>query len=164
MGRLLDGIASLLGVCDVMSYEGEASMKLEALATQCKEPRHEWYDFKIFKNIVYWKPLLEQVVDDLQSGVSAEQIAYSVHLSLVHLVKQMATAADVHKIAFSGGVFQNALLVDLLEEELSGTFELYFHQQLSPNDESIALGQLAYVHLQQQTKHAYSKQKQFLTS
>jgi hydrogenase maturation protein HypF len=164
MGRLLDGIASLLGVCDVMSYEGEAAMKLEALAMQCKDPRHEWYDFKIFKNIVYWKPLLEQVVEDLQSGESAEQIAYSVHLSLAHLVKQMAIVAGVHKIAFSGGVFQNALLVDLLEEELGGTFELYFHQQLSPNDESIALGQLAYVHLQQQTKYAYSKQKQFLTS
>lgn len=152
MGRFLDGVASILGVCDIMSYEGEAAMKLEALALQCKEPLHEWYDFKVFKNIIYWKPLLEQLTEDIRKGVSKEQMAYSIHLSLARLVKQIATQADVSKIAFSGGVFQNALLVDLLKEELNNEYELFFHRQLSPNDECIALGQMAHVQMALQKK------------
>lgn len=163
MGRLLDGIASIMGICDSMTYEGEAAMELEALALQCKEPRHEWYDFKVFKNIIYWKPLLEQVVEDIMRGVSKEQIAYSVHLSLVHLIQQIAVLTDVHQIAFSGGVFQNALLVDLLQEELGAQYDLYFHRQLSPNDECIALGQLARVHLQLK-KQAVNKQNKTIVT
>lgn len=164
MGRLLDGAASLLGLCDVMSYEGEAAMKLEALALQCAEPRNEWYGFKIFKNIIYWKPLLEQLAEDLLKGIAKEQIAYSLHLSLAKLVKQLAITAVVQKIAFSGGVFQNALLVDLLKTELKDDHMLYFHQQLSPNDECIAFGQLAHVHLQLKKKELIKNEKQVLIS
>ncbi|MBK8087870.1 MAG: hypothetical protein IPK31_07945 [Chitinophagaceae bacterium] len=41
---------------------------------------------------------------------------------------------------------QNALLVDLLTDRLKENYELFFHQQLSPNDECISFGQLAFVH------------------
>jgi hydrogenase maturation factor HypF (carbamoyltransferase family) len=57
----------------------------------------------------------------------------------------MALIHGIKKLAFSGGVFQNALLVDLLHEKLRKTHELYFHQQLSPNDECISFGQLAWM-------------------
>jgi hydrogenase maturation protein HypF len=164
MGRLLDAAASLLGVCDVMSYEGEAAMKLEVLALQCKEPRNEWYDFKVFKNIVYWNPLLEQLTEALKKGVAKEQIAYSLHLSLAKLVKQMVLLTDVRKIAFSGGVFQNTLLVDLLHTELGDEYVLFFHQQLSPNDECIAFGQMAHVQLQLKKKELIRNEKQVLIS
>ncbi len=46
-------------------------------------------------------------------------------------------------LAFSGGVFQNTLLVDMIIELLSHKRRLYFHQQLSPNDECIGFGQLS---------------------
>jgi hypothetical protein len=39
---------------------------------------------------------------------------------------------------------KNALLVDLLVRHLSKDFHLYFHRQLSPNDENISFGQLNY--------------------
>jgi len=147
MGRFLDGIASLLGLADTVSYEGEAAMKLEALALECKDPENDFYDMPFSENTVDRKQMTEQLMDDLKQAVPKEKIAYKVHLSLVKLVERMAGNAGVKQIAFSGGVMQNALLVDLLTDELKEKFELFFHQQLSPNDECISFGQLAYVHL-----------------
>jgi len=69
---------------------------------------------------------------------------------LVRLIRQIARSRQIHKIAFSGGVFQNALLNDLIITHLSEEFSLYFHRQLSPNDESLPLGQIACHWLNQQ--------------
>ena len=71
------------------------------------------------------------------------EIAWKVFLSLAKVVEQLATHFKVNKLAFSGGVFQNALLNDILIDLFSEKTTLYFHQQLSPNDECIGLGQLA---------------------
>jgi hydrogenase maturation protein HypF len=62
----------------------------------------------------------------------------------VQLIKTIAEQHQLKSIAFSGGVFQNALLVGLIENHLSKEFKLFFHQQLSPNDECISFGQLAH--------------------
>ena len=94
-----------------------------------------------------------QLISDLKQQVPKENIAYKVHFSLAKLVEEIAINARVKKIAFSGGVMQNALLVDLLTEQLKDTYELFFHQQLSPNDECISFGQLAFVHLSSATEH-----------
>jgi hydrogenase maturation protein HypF len=58
------------------------------------------------------------------------------------LITQIAIAEGVQRIAFSGGVWQNSLLVDLALSQLPG-FRLYFHEEVSPNDEGVALGQVA---------------------
>jgi hydrogenase maturation protein HypF len=60
------------------------------------------------------------------------------------VVSSIAKNQNIKKIAFSGGVFQNALLIDLLIHLLGANFQLYFHKNFSPNDENIALGQLNY--------------------
>ena len=59
---------------------------------------------------------------------------------------------NIDQLAFSGGVFQNALLVDLLIQQLAAKKHLYFHQQLSSNDECIGFGQLACYQISQQTQ------------
>lgn len=147
MGRMLDAIASLLQVCDVMSFEGEAAMKLEALAATCSADPVQGYPLQIFKNIVRWQPLLNGVCTDIQQGVDAALIALKVHHTLVDIIDRVAWQAGVQQIACSGGVFQNALLVDLLQTKLAHKYALHFHQQLAPNDENIALGQLASLQL-----------------
>lgn len=162
-GRVLDGIASLLNLADVSSYEGEAAMKLEALALQCKNPSaKECYEFKLFKNIIYVKPLLEQLMRDLKNNVAKEVIAYKVHASLAKLVEKAAVNAGVKKIAFSGGVMQNALLVDLLTGLLKDRFELYFHKQLSPNDECISFGQLAMMQISASFAEQKKRKEEFI--
>jgi hydrogenase maturation protein HypF len=51
----------------------------------------------------------------------------------------------VERLGFSGGVFQNAWLVDLIQRFWKDRFALYFHSSLPPNDENVAFGQLVYI-------------------
>ncbi len=144
MGRLLDGIAALLGVADSNSFEGEAAMRLEALAATYSENSTDAYSFTCRDNIIDWQHMITEIVDDIARQKDKKFIAYKVHYSLAKLVENVASQRNVRKIAFSGGVFQNTLLVDLLIDLLHEDYGLFFHQQLSPNDECISFGQLAY--------------------
>ncbi len=143
MGRLFDAVASLLFDYDKHSYEAEASMKLEWQATQyLATHKTKVYPFndKAFKN--FSKYIFEQILLDLLNNVDNQEIAAKFHLTLVDYIWQIAEQYGYEHIAFSGGVFQNALLVDLLIEKNENRKQLYFQKELSPNDEGIVLGQL----------------------
>ncbi|NIS48758.1 MAG: carbamoyltransferase HypF [Aliifodinibius sp.] len=154
MGRLFDAVASLLGVTDKISFEGEAAMRLETCAWQyvlkmgslSKMADHPYYTerYDLLSRQIDCGPLLNEMLLDLQQGVEQEQIAFKFHLSLVNLIRLIAEEKQVSKIGFSGGVFQNALLVDLIQSLLSKEFHLLFHIELSPNDENISFGQMIY--------------------
>ena len=149
MGRLFDAVACLLGIMDVQTYEGEAALKLETLA-QTYFDQSEIIDETIYAskisyvNVIPSGDIISGVVKDLKSGMGLNQIAFKFHYSLVKIVEKIAFLKGVAKITFSGGVFQNALLVDLMQLHLESNFQLYFHKEVSPNDENIALGQLAF--------------------
>jgi len=155
MGRFLDGIASIIGLCHHNTYEGEAAMKLEAEAMKFINYPPEYYSFSIDPGsnapgyIINWSAMTAEVLKDVNTELHPGFIAYKVHCSLAKMVHQLADIYGVRKIAFSGGVFQNALLTDMVIRELAADHELYFHKQLSPNDECISFGQLAYANIQQ---------------
>ena len=163
VGRLFDGVASLLGLADKVSYEGEAAMLLE----ECAKPYFNKNGLAFSENYIFDSPfdgtsrynrddrvptktLIQNIVFDLKNGTSRYKreekdrslIAAKFHISLVHIIKKVAQNTGCKKIAFSGGVFQNSLLVDLIIHHLDSEFDLFFHQQLSPNDECISFGQL----------------------
>lgn len=151
VGRLFDAVACLLGCADKQSYEGAAAMQLEQLAGKYCDGRS--LDDALSKANFYPLPintagqilldgLLDGMINDFNGAVSAERIAFQFHLSLVKLIEQLAIAENVSSLAFSGGVFQNGLLVDLLYHQLGNSYQLHFHRYLSPNDENIAFGQL----------------------
>ncbi len=149
MGRLFDAIACLLGVMDTQTYEGEAALQLETLAQTYVNKNEDITDSNYISQISYLEEIstttiLEGVVCDLHKGIDKNKIAFKFHYSLVKMVEAVAFANNMEKIAFSGGVFQNGLLVDLMMIHLKANFQLYFHQEVSSNDENIALGQLAY--------------------
>ncbi|TMM56715.1 carbamoyltransferase HypF [Maribacter algarum] len=149
MGRLFDAVACLLGIMDTQTYEGEAALQLETLAQRYFEQSNKVEETSYVSQISYIEEvpvneIIEGVVKDLKYGVGINQIAYQFHYSLVKMIENVALTTNNEKIAFSGGVFQNALLVDLVQQFLGDKFELYFHREVSPNDENIALGQLAY--------------------
>ena len=148
MGRLLDGIASLLGVCQQNSYEGEAAMKLEALARSCDQPITEAYPLPLQGSRLMLHELLHAVLADHLEGVPASCIAKKVFYSLAVSIRQVSDQLGIRRLAFSGGVFQNALLDDMIRAVCDETKQLYRHRQLSPNDECIGLGQLACYYLQ----------------
>jgi hydrogenase maturation protein HypF len=146
MGRVFDAAAAILGVCDRASYEGEAAMKLEALA------RGAYANTVPAPQNFNLNETMTQMVSDVLAGAPREQLAFQFHTALANWVWHVAETFCVTKIAFSGGVFQNALLVDLLGRQPHGGYTLYWHRQLSPNDECIAFGQLAWQALQREGK------------
>lgn len=143
MGRFLDGLACMLGIRSHHSYEGEAAMLLEAAAAAVVKSR-ETYPLVEAQGVLNWDLFLEQFLADIAAGIPVAEIAWKVFHSLATLVVQLCATHGVQRVAFSGGVFQNALLTDFVAQALSGKFDVYFHQQLSPNDESIGFGQLAF--------------------
>lgn len=151
MGRLLDGIAAILGVCSHNSYEGQAAMQLETLAGRCANKTGDYYAVPISEDILDWHPLINGLIEDVENGVDKAAIAWKVFISLCKMIEQAAFHFNVTSMAFSGGVFQNALLVTLLREKLPAGFQLFFHRQLSPNDECISFGQLACFSLLKET-------------
>lgn len=149
MGRLFDGVASLIGLIDVTTYEGQAAMLLEATAKQFTNEITVTYSIPFDNHIIQTDHLFEAIIQDLKNKRSQSYIAKKFHLSLVQLIRQIADHLSLKKIAFSGGVFQNGLLMAMLQNHLSEDYLLYFHKELPPNDENISFGQLAQYHLQQ---------------
>ena len=143
MGRLLDGIAAMLGIRLYNTYEGEAALQLESLARNAAWKPSEYYSIPLINTDLDWSKLIAGVLDDLNRKTDTATIAWKVFFSLAKLVEQMSEHYGINNLAFSGGVFQNALLIDIIIERLSYRKKLFFHQQLSPNDESIGFGQLA---------------------
>lgn len=144
MGRLIDAVACLLGIASVSSYEGEAAMQLEALAAKCNYHSYDYYSIPFTEGVLDWHQLFSEIYEDWQHKEPNEVIAWKFFYSLAKLVARISSHFDVDRLAFSGGVFQNALLVDMIIEQLQHKRQLYFHKQVSPNDECISLGQLAW--------------------
>ncbi len=142
VGRLFDAVACLLGLADQQAYEGQAAMRLEQAA------RAEFAQGKPLEPYTL-QALVPQLLADL-TRQSAEVIAARFHLTLVAWIQEVARDQNIRAIGCSGGVFQNALLVDLLQRALPD-YQLYFHEQLSPNDENIAYGQIIHHALTQRT-------------
>jgi hydrogenase maturation protein HypF len=158
MGRLFDAAASLLGLCDYNNFESEAAMLLEAAAdrffVQNGYDNLACLDLMKFNNgILTAKPLLLELLRGVKSGFAVDKQAAQFHCELVGGVRAVARSCGAKTIACTGGVFQNAVLVELLHRQHSSAFQPYFHKQLSPNDENISFGQMMYyLHLNSSCK------------
>lgn len=146
MGRLFDAVACLLGLIDKATFEGQAAMYLESLASTI-EMRFEPYDVQLYGNQIDTGIILSQIVEELVNGEYKAVIANRFHDTLVEIIKKVAQKGYFKKIAFTGGVFQNKLLVDKIIYQLSSDFTLYFHDEISANDENISFGQLAVAYI-----------------
>lgn len=144
MGRLFDAVASLLGICDRNSYEGEAAMMLEAVTVGFDIEKAVKLVSLDSRGNIPGRKLIRVLKSHLEDGREIGQLAGDFIFTLANLILEKAEQETVTKIAFSGGVFQNALLVGLIHHLNSGSHELYFHRELSPNDENIPFGQLMY--------------------
>jgi len=142
VGRLFDAVACLTGISNTNTFEGESAMRLEALAE--RETSRAYYNVRWKDTILDTGNLLDQIILDIREGIRPEKIAYKFHIYLVDVIQSVVKSKGYRNIAFSGGVFQNSLLVDLLKSRLN-KYELFFHKELSPNDENISFGQLAMV-------------------
>lgn len=142
VGRLFDAVASLLNITDYNSYEGEAAILLENSIGN--------YDLKNCKNylnstdVISGSEIISAVYKDIQQENSIENIIANFLYTLATSILNMAKKHHFKHIACSGGVFQNTTLVDMLLELAPKEIKLYFHNELSPNDENISFGQFMY--------------------
>lgn len=149
MGRLFDAVGFVLGFTETIHFEGEAALYLEKIAKKhYLSSKNTLIDYleneKLIDNIIPTKLLFDAVISAKSNEISAGEIALNFHYTLIKCIEKVATTNKIHTLAFSGGVFQNALLVDLIIEFLSKGFEVHLHENLSPNDENISFGQLNY--------------------
>ncbi len=86
--------------------------------------------------------MIEAMRSDLARGLAPAELSARFHNGLARWILQVAKRIGCRQVVLSGGVFQNAYLVEhaaaLLE---SGGFQVYTHQRVPPNDGGIALGQ-----------------------
>jgi len=149
MGRLFDAVGFVLGFQEPNYFEGEAAIFLEKIAQkQYLTSKNRLVDYleneEISNNIIPTKLLFDTIILNKKNGIPVGEIAVNFHYTLIKCIEKIAVNNKIHTLAFSGGVFQNAMLVDLIIEFLSKDFDIHLHENLSPNDENISFGQLNY--------------------
>jgi len=143
VGRLFDAVASLLNITDFNSYEGEAAILLENLITGYDLKTCKSY-LKTIETEISSKEIIKNIAIDFKNGVLKETIVVNLLFTLANTIVEITKNNNYKHVAVSGGVFQNTVLIDMLLELAPKEINLYFHKDLSPNDENISFGQLMY--------------------
>jgi hydrogenase maturation protein HypF len=153
-GRLFDAVAACLGLYrEQVSFEAQAAIALEKLATTCFEQESRPYAFVIQSDKdgrdcmqLNWQPMWLELLGDIQNDVEPATIASRFHHTLIHalgdLVAGLKKQHDFDTVALSGGVFQNRLLSIHLPRLLeSRGFTVLQHREVPTHDGGLALGQ-----------------------
>jgi hydrogenase maturation protein HypF len=145
-GRLFDGIAALIGLRNNVAFEGQAAMELEMIAAS-ESAGHYDYSWQASDGLrIATAPIIQGVVNDIQHGQSAARISRRFHTTLIRLFTDLCShvrrQTDLNRVVFSGGTFQNAILLEELSQALTKEgFAVYSHRLVPPNDGGISLGQ-----------------------
>lgn len=152
-GRLFDAVAAALGVGgEVLTYEGQAAIELEAMAAGAAGSIGAGYRFARAAapsgEALDAAPLWSELLGDLARGRPPEQIAAAFHAGLARavgeLARDLAGRRGLSTVALSGGVFQNRLLLEAVSGNLERAgLRVLLHRQVPANDGGLALGQAA---------------------
>ncbi|MFN7976516.1 MAG: carbamoyltransferase HypF [Vicinamibacterales bacterium] len=155
MGRLLDAVACLVGLRDVMAFEGQAAMLLEQAADPfvqqpypivLRPAERAWYPgaWDAPPMVIDWAPMIRALITDVEHDVAVGVMAARVHLALAEALVQVATALGESRLLLTGGCSQNRVLTEAALAHLTDAgVKPYWHQRLPPNDGGISAGQIA---------------------
>ena len=148
LGRLFDGVAALIGARRQVSFEGQAAMELESLATGSSGKP---YAFDIISDndkpyILDISAMIEAIVTEMETGQNMAKIAASFHQTVIDafavMANEMRKKTDLTRVVLSGGCFQNKILLERAIDKLENAgFDVYCHKQVPANDGGISLGQ-----------------------
>lgn len=154
-GRLFDAVSAVLGIKSASTFEGEASMALQFAAERAEaqgislapyEGRLMNIDEEQFE--LCTDTLLMELAARSLADQDTDQLAYFFHKALADMIViaccYQRTRCEVNVVALSGGVFQNLLLLKLVDDGLEREgFNVLKHGVVPTNDGGIALGQAA---------------------
>ena len=149
-GRLFDAVAAVLGICPMgQSYEGEAAMRLEALALASRGLRQFNLSLAIpdrseISGPIETDDLFRAIVAGKEAGEAVEDLAYAFHhwlfRAFTNRAKGLVASGEAEAVVLTGGCFQNALLLQGCVEALEGT-PVNWQEKVPSNDGGLALGQ-----------------------
>ena len=147
LGRLFDAVSALVGIRKEIYYEGQAAIELEMAAGV--EAGGYPFDLQELEDntLILIEPIFRGIVSDLERGVGVESISSKFHNTVAKIILNMCLkirkTIGLDRVALSGGVFQNSLLLEnafiLLDKN---NFKVFTQHRVPPNDGGIALGQV----------------------
>ena len=119
-----------LGVCQVMSFEGESGMLLEELYD---ESVNGYYTFTYENEKLDILAIVQQIVEENNIAIAVSKFFHT----LVEMIAVVYAPYNI-PLVLSGGVFQNRVLLSLVLERFP---EAIISNDIPPNDGGISLGQ-----------------------
>ncbi len=148
-GRLFDAVAALLDLCGTITFEGQAAIALEMIASRGPvDP----YPFSIGeedgRRVIKIRELIASLLSDAKDGKDVSDIAARFHHTMARMIADVAALiyrqTGIRDVVLSGGCFQNRLLADLTAAALGASgLRCFTHRQVPCNDGGISLGQAA---------------------
>lgn len=150
-GRLFDAVAAAIGVCRERAlHEGQAAIELESLAmTEFHRQVSRGYPASFDEGrVLSWRPLWTALLDDLGRGTAAAVIAARFHQGLARAIagaaETLCAEHGLDTVALGGGVFQNCLLLEGIDERLrKAGLRVLIPRKVPANDGGLSLGQAA---------------------
>jgi hydrogenase maturation protein HypF len=146
VGRLFDAAASLLGLVQEASFEGQGPMLLEACAGTAttrplalplqQDAEGTWRSD--------WQPLLHMLLDNSMTPAERARCFHeSLGSALLQQAQQLRAQHGDFAVGLCGGVFQNRLLTEVVMQQLQQAgFRVYLSEQLPVNDAGLCYGQV----------------------
>jgi hydrogenase maturation protein HypF len=143
-GRLFDAVAALLGIRNTVSYEGQAAIQLENTINGVVDDSA--YPLQFERGFIHTRPLFDELLRDLESGITTGTISRRFHNGLINVLLTIAcTLRERHsldRVCLSGGTFQNFYLSEVLQQKLeSAGFRVFTQSEVPCNDGGLSLGQ-----------------------
>lgn len=149
-GRLFDAFAHVIGTAqERLSYEGQTGMELEAMAGPFMDQALPYALGEMLPGEpIRWDGLWLGAFEDIRKARPAGLMAARFHTTLIETLSanalRICAGRGLGRVALSGGVFQNRLLLEGVHLALTQKgLEVLVHRHAPANDGGVALGQAA---------------------
>jgi len=148
IGRLFDGVSSLLDLIQTTTFEGEGAMILESIASPLITTSYEPIILKENGEfIIKLEPLITDIISDIKYNISKEEISAKFHNYICSIILKVSNilrdAYSVEDVILSGGVFQNVYILNRIKSILTDEeFNVHLPKDVPINDGGISFGQL----------------------
>lgn len=137
VGRLFDAAAALLGICQILSYEGESGLRMESHYDQTEQGH---YEFNYQAGIIDCSPAVCAMLEETDHRRGATRFINMLAEIIIYVMQHEGR----REALVCGGVFQNRCLLErLLKRAAEEMLHIHLPTRVPVNDGCIALGQVA---------------------